>query len=55
MTAFLYLGLALIAVLVVMLGLVAWQDEHADAERRRRMEEDWLRREQQFKRRERNR
>ena len=48
MTAFLWLGLALAAVLVVMLGMVAWRDDQADAERRHRMKEEFLRHREQY-------
>ena len=43
MTAFLWIGLSIIAALVVMLGMVAWRDDQADAERRQRMEEEFWR------------
>ena len=50
MTAFLWLGLILAAVLVVMLGMVAWRDDQADAERRQRMEEEFWRHREQYRR-----
>ncbi len=50
MTAFLWLGLALAAVLVVMLGMVAWRDDQADAERRQRMDEEFWRHREQCRR-----
>ncbi len=53
MTAFLWLGLALAAVLVVMLGMVAWRDDQADAERRQRLEEEFWRHREQYRERKR--
>ncbi len=50
MTAFLWLGLILAAVLVAMLGIVAWRDDQADAERRHRMEEEFWRHREQYRR-----